>query len=132
MLPILFYDFLFVFFLALILTGIFAIGFRRHRDKSVVGAFFVLLFLTTWAAGIWIVPVGNPWGTVPWLSFLVAGILLAFLLAAVIPFARPLRKSESKASIEETEEAVAAIIAFDIFFWVLIFVLIGVILAYYI
>ena len=128
------HDLLFVFFLTLFLTVAFVLGFRKQRSKSAVGVFFVLLFLTTWAAGVWIVPVGEPWGSVPWKSFLVVGILIAILLAAITPFVKSPRKSESGLSLEEKKEAekvVDEIIGYNLFFWVLIVALIGLVIAYY-
>ena len=120
---LLLYDFLFVLGLTVLLTAVFAVGFRNQRNRSAIGIFFVLLFLTTWALGLWLMPVGAPaFGGVPWLSFLIAGIALSFLFIVLLPFAKPLKRRES---VKETEEAVNALIAIDIFFWILIIVLVA-------
>lgn len=126
---LLLYDFLFVLVLTLILTAFFAAAFMRQRNRSAIGAFFVLLFLATWALGLWLMPVGAPvFGGVPWLSFLIAGIALSFLFIVLLPFSKPMKRRES---IQETEEAVNTLIAVDIFFWILIIILVAAISSRY-
>jgi len=61
-------------------------GFRlRHPTIEPVSVFAMLLilFLATWAGGIWLVPIGpRLWG-VAWGSFVVVGLVVALLIGAV-------------------------------------------------
>lgn len=60
-------------------------GYRlRHPDVEPGSVFVILLilFLATWAGGIWLVPVGpRLWG-VAWGSFVVVGLVIALVIAA--------------------------------------------------
>ena len=79
-----FHDLLFVLFLTLILTLIFAVGFRRHSWGGGLILFFLILFLATWAGGMWITPFGPVWQGIVWLPFIFVGLLLALLLTSTI------------------------------------------------
>jgi hypothetical protein len=126
-----FLDFLFVLIIALLLTGIFAAGFRRNRTLPALFTFFIVLFLSTWAAGAWIEPVGPViWG-IAWVPFFAIGLIFAFLLAALLPPAPPPRTVIERE--EQVEEAGAAgfFIALNIFFWILIVGLLAALLVRY-
>ena len=109
---------LFALVIACILTIIFAVGFRRQEWGAGLLLFFLILFLATWAGGLWLTPIGPLWWGVPWLSFLLVGLVIALLLVALIPAGRPPRinrdpRRQARASAE-------TLMAIDIFFWVLI------------
>lgn len=109
---------LFALVIACILTVIFAIGFRRQGWGIGLMLFFLILFLATWAGGLWLTPIGPLWWGVPWLSFLLVGIMMALLLVALIPNGRRPRaagdpKQKARASAD-------TLVAIDVFFWVLI------------
>lgn len=54
----------------------------RPASPFTVFSLLVVLFLATWAGGIWLVPLGpRVWGAY-WLGFLVVGILVALIIAA--------------------------------------------------
>jgi hypothetical protein len=61
-------------------------GFRMRHPDVEPGSIFVtllILFLATWAGGIWLVPLGpRLWG-VAWGSFVVVGLVVALVIAAV-------------------------------------------------
>ncbi|HVW27469.1 MAG TPA: hypothetical protein VHC69_19025 [Polyangiaceae bacterium] len=61
-------------------------GFRlRHPDIEPASIFVTLLilFLATWAGGVWLVPIGpRIWG-VAWGSFVVVGLIIALVIVAV-------------------------------------------------
>ena len=104
------------------------------RDRTPWGSFWIFLlvvFLVTWAGGIWIAPFGPTIFTVAWLPFLIVGIFITLLLAATVP-ARPSRPQ--KGTIEEakrTEAAESALTGLTLFFWIsLIMTLTAIILAY--
>lgn len=122
-----FLDLLFVLVIAVLLTAIFGMGFRRHRDWSILLVFFLILFFGTWAVGAWVAPVGYTFIGVEWIPFVLIGLLLAFLLAALIPPARPPRTVH-----EEVAEEAGAFVALNIFFWILLIGFIISLIVYYV
>jgi hypothetical protein len=109
---------LFALVIACLLTLIFAIGFRRQGWGIGLLLFFLILFLATWAGGLWITPIGPLWWGIPWLAFLWVGIIMALLLAALIPDNR--RSQATGISKRMTAAEADTLVAIDIFFWVLI------------
>jgi hypothetical protein len=124
-----FSDLLFVLLITLVLTAVFVVGFRKQRTGQVIAMFFIILFLATWAVGLWIVPVGPKVLGVPWVSYLIAGLLMALLLTALVPLAKSQRaRGETSAQAEEKTVAIAV---FDLFFWILVIgLLVAIILRY--
>ena len=123
-------HFLFALAIALILALIFGAGFGRHRWGADLLIFFLLLFLFTWAGGLWITPFGPAFWGVPFFSFLLVGLLFALLLAAVIPAAGEIPARGSAAEkVREGEKSAA--IAINLFLWLLIAGLIIAIIAGY-
>jgi hypothetical protein len=99
-------------------TVIFAVGFRRHTDWRVLFPFFLILFLATWATGIWLTPMGPTLRGTFWIPFLVVGLLYALLLTALIPPSRPphpLREEGRKA-----DEGRETLLVLDVFFLMLV------------
>jgi hypothetical protein len=124
-----FFDLLFALIIALVLTGLFAAGFRGHKTVSVLVGFFVLVLLVTWAGGLWLNPIGYPLYGVNWIAFIVVGLIVALLITALLPPARPprtRREAEQQARVEAETLAI-----FDLFFWILILGLILAIIAAY-
>jgi hypothetical protein len=114
-----FSDLLFVLLITLVLTAVFVVGFRKQRTGHIIAMFFIILFLATWAV------LG-----VPWVSYLIAGLLLALLLTALVPLAKsPKARDESS---KEAEEKTVAIAVFDLFFWILVIGLIAAIILRYV
>lgn len=123
---------LYALFFALLLSALFIVLFRTRGPWSNVTLFFLVIFLATWAGGVWLVPFGPAlWGT-PFLPFLLVGLVLALLLAA----AAPSEKDESTVELQDPkeirEERATAARALSLFFWVLIGTLLMIIVARYI
>jgi type VI protein secretion system component VasK len=116
-------SFFFVLLIAMVLTLIFAMGLGRHRSGTVLLMFFIILFLATWAGGLWIHPVGPPTWGVPWLSFLIVGFILAIMLAALIPPA-PRNRPVAGEGRPESEEEKKEMVAFNAFVWILLVALV--------
>jgi len=125
-------DFVAALFVALLLSGVFLLLFGWSRPGARGGLFdviffFVILFLTTWALGVWMTPVGPVvWGA-PWLMFLLVGLVVALLLAAT-PAGRPRTRA---AAVAQAEADQVAATAFGVFFWVLLIILVGAVVARY-
>lgn len=126
---------LFVLLIAALLTAVFAVGFRRREWDVGLLYFFLILFLATWAGGLWIGPYGPLLLGVPWVTFLLVGVLLALLLTALIPPRRRKPSPEWEAELQRTsgtdEPESETLVAVDLLFWLLIVgLLIAVIGAY--
>jgi hypothetical protein len=114
-------ELLFALLIAFILAMIFGIGLRGYGWGIGFFLFFIVLFLVTWAGGIWITPIGPLWWGVPWLSFLFVGLLIALIMSALIPNRRRPVKGEPPGE-EVTRGDV--LVAMDVFFWILIIALV--------
>jgi len=76
---------IFALLMALVLSVLFATVFRRTGPWASVPLFFVIVFMASWAGGIWLTPFGpSLWGTY-WLPFLMVGLVFALFLAAIPP-----------------------------------------------
>jgi hypothetical protein len=73
--------------IAFILTLIVGRGFKRFAYADLVGLFFVI-FLATYAGGLWIQPVGPALWGVSITAFIVVGSLVALMVAATLPTPR--------------------------------------------
>lgn len=122
-------------FFALVVAAVFAAilvaigrgGYERANWATLV-ILFGILFLTTWAGGIWLHPVGPTiWGAA-WMPFVAVGFVVALLVAAVSPRHQPrsLVKAEEKA---EAEEVVSTTVS--AFVWIFAVCLIAAITLHY-
>lgn len=119
-------------FFALLFTFIFAAGFRRRGPWASLVLFFVVIFLATWAGGIWLHPIGLPvWG-VHWMAFLFVGLVISLVLAAAVPSRQEAPSIELVDPEQERADRRAALGALGVFFWVLIIALIVAIIARYV
>jgi hypothetical protein len=119
--------------IALILTLIFGVGFGGRGWGTGLLIFFIVLFLGTWAGGLWVAPHGPPlWGAA-WITFLIVGVFIALLLAALMPPSRKPEPPGMRVTERETEaEGVEpAALAFGAFFWILMIGLVILIIAAY-
>ncbi|MCF7859765.1 MAG: hypothetical protein K9N07_10670 [Candidatus Cloacimonetes bacterium] len=130
---------LFALILSIFFTAIFAAGFRRHRSKDGLVFYFIILFITTWAIGLWISPFGPMIFGAFILPFLISGFLFALLLAALMPPFPPSQKKDINVDIEESKQTIksstrfgAAFLILDFFFWIFIIGMIIIIFSYYI
>jgi hypothetical protein len=124
-----FIHFFFALLIGLVLTAVFALIVRARGAWPSLLAVFVIIFLASWAGGVWLHPFGAAlWGTY-WLPFLVVGLIFSLLLGALV--------SSSPSTVEvvepQKEEAQRrkAIIALGIFFWILLGILIIAIIVHY-
>lgn len=120
--------FIFDLIVALILGLIFAVLIAglvgwRHPSEPGAGAggailfAFLIIFLATWAGGVWLQPYGPLVGGTPWVAFLLVSLLIALILVAV---AAPPPRDVRAEPAEVTRKAAA----FSGFFWALVVVLI--------
>ena len=119
---------LLVALLVALLLSLLLIPLRRPRSaqaktSTAVGVLFLffILFLGTWAGGLWITPFGSPWLGVYWMPFVVAGLFVALLVAATDQSSR--RSYERKEAEPDHVEHAALATAFGLLFWILIMAL---------
>ena len=124
------------FIVSLLLSGLFALAVRRGGRKRGLSWLFLIIFLATWAGGIWLRPFGpSLWG-IHWLTFLMVGLILALILAASAPRQPPKGRQETLDMLEriekEKEMKQFAYLTLNTFFWVLLLALLGAIVIGYI
>jgi hypothetical protein len=124
-----FADLLIVLIISLVLGAILAALFGRPGWGGFVFV-FLILFFATWAGGLWVMPVGVPLFGVTWLSFVLVGIFVALLLAAMAPRNADRTTRRSPAPAERPDHD--SLVAVNAFFWVLISLLVLMILFAYI
>jgi len=139
-----FVELMFVLVIVLLITSMFsACGVRCGPWPGVLWL-FVMLFLVTWALGVWIRPIGpSLWGAY-WVPYLLVAFFLAVLLAATAPVpprrppvqppgATPLPDSRTPAEIkeQEAEEEAAVVITLNVFFWLVLLLAVIAIVAHY-
>lgn len=86
---------------------------------------FAIIFLATWAGGVWLVPFGPfMWG-IAWLPFVAVALFVALLMAAVIP---PRRMQRQEIMAEQEMEKRASEKAGTVlsgFFWIVVLALVA-------
>jgi divalent metal cation (Fe/Co/Zn/Cd) transporter len=79
------WDILSAFFIGLIFTGIFVVGFGRVRGWSSIFASLFLIFLAVWAGGRWTSQLYLLTHGAFWLPMLIIGLFIILILAAILP-----------------------------------------------
>lgn len=113
---------------SLVLVNVFNI--RGPGPLSGLPFFIVVLFLSVWAVGIWIIPVGPVLLGRSWLTFVLVGAIFTLFLAAVVRSV-PKKRVLDLAPPEEKKTNRIVEQAFGVFFWLLMIVLLGIIVARY-
>lgn len=123
-------HFLFALMTALGLSAVFIAGFRRRGPWDNLLLFFAVVFLGSWAGGIWFSPLGPPWGGVYWLPFLIVGLIFALLLAAVVsPFPQDTTVQLLERGEKSPEKRKRMVLG--VYFWLLVFALVVLIITRY-
>ncbi len=123
-----FFAHLLVAVLVALFFSLLLIPFRRPRSaqakaSTAVGVLFLffILFLGTWAGGLWIAPFGSAWLGVYWMPFVVAGLFVALLMAVTDQSSR--RRYERDETDPDHVEHAALVTAFGMLFWILVMAL---------
>lgn len=125
-----FLEIIVIFFIALFVAVIFTYIFKNKNPWSFF-LFFLIIFLASWTAQLWIVPIGPSFLGVSWIPILIVGVFFAYILS--LKLAKPVnaRKEiiEKQVGVETDEDKTS--IAFGAIFWVLLLILtIAIIIGY--
>ena len=128
-------EFFVALLIALLVSVPFGFALRRRIPRTGFFWFFLILFLATWAGGMWIGPFGPSFRGIFWLPFVLVAVLVGFFLAAVAPRPPPSSRIETLEMLEEIEQKrkleKLTYMSFGVFFWVALFALIAVIIVHY-
>ncbi len=121
---------LLAFLIAVVLAWIVVGLFGRQAPGPGSGLVFLslFLFLSMWAVGLWLTPVGPVLWGVPFLGLLITGLILALIIAASVP---PRREPPPSVTRPEAETAEAVAVTMGAFFYVAMFLLLAVVVAGY-
>lgn len=110
-------EVLVIFFITLFITFIFSAGFKYRGPWGALWLFFLIVFLGTWTAQLWLSPIGPTLWEIAWIQLAFVAITFAILLAA----ASPSTNRRKEASPDSPANAVAAS-TISVFFWILLFI----------
>jgi hypothetical protein len=110
-------------FLALIITAVFALGFKYRGPWGRIWAFFLIIFLVIWAAGLWIRPAGLVSFGVAWVPLFFVGVIFALIVSAAAPPSNRKTIQDSRKVDPEAGQK-PSVVAFSIYFWMVMLILV--------
>jgi hypothetical protein len=135
-------DIFFSFSIALIISFIVSLFIRKGMPRQGFWLFFLVIFLATWAGGIWGRSLNMPRIFRGWLPFLLSGLTAALIFSWLAPRdlhvgrRAVLDRKKTLAMLEEVERhrevKEATYITVNIFFWVVIILLLAAIILRYV
>jgi hypothetical protein len=122
-------DLVLVLVISIVFTAAFAMGFRKLNFQFRMIFLFLILFLSTWAGGIWVKPIGPAVFSENFFSFLIVGFIMGMLLTAVLPpgdFESTHKEKQGEVQVESCR-----IVTMDMLYLMLVIVLSTLILVAY-
>jgi hypothetical protein len=117
--------------MAVALAYLFAKNLRRRGRRSGFFWFFLLIFMATWAGGVWLMPFGPVVMGIHWLPFAVAGLIGAVAISLLAGRRRPATSDRPGRDRGGQGAANPSYLSLDAVFWmILLFLLATVILRY--
>lgn len=125
-------DLVFALAAGLVLTAALAIpwGVRRFGAAAYIWPFLVL-FLSAWAGGLWIAPIGPPFMGGYFLPFFITAFLIALVLGASGEAPPGIRLRRATGPEPEQNAASAAAVSITLFLWLVVLCLLAAIVAFY-
>jgi hypothetical protein len=121
-------EFFVSFIIAVFLSGLYVLLTRGDNRRTGLIWLFLIIFLTTWAGGIWLRPFGPMLWGVHFLTFLLAGLVIVLFLVITVPRNVPRGRHETLDMLERIEQEKAlekmTYITLSLFFWILLSVLV--------
>jgi hypothetical protein len=128
-------EFFFALIIALVLSGLFALVTRRGFQRPGFLWLYLIVFLATWAGGVWVKPFGPTLGEIHLLPFVLAGLIFVLFLAISSPGQPPKNRHETIDMLERIEQEKKlgqyTYITLSLFFWILLFTLLAAIVIRY-
>jgi hypothetical protein len=124
-----FLNLLFAFLFGLLITIVFSAGFNRKGPWNNIFTFFIIVFLATWAGGIWVLPFGPALFGVSWLPYLFISLAAGLILAAS---AAPQLTRKEKKIVDRKIDKEEKVKRYDIFFILIVVFLAAAIIVRYI
>lgn len=121
-----FLGFIYFLIIAFLIVLFFSFIFNVRGPWGSFWTFFLIIFFSIWIADIWLRPLGPYWRDVYWLPPLVAGILVAFVLAAATPSQSKARRILSKDTDRREDTSTVAL---GLFFWLTLILLVILVIA---
>ncbi len=129
-------DWIFSLIIGGAMTLLYFLSTRKAERRRGLFWVFLLIFLATWAGGIWLQPFGPVLWGVHWLAFLLIGIIVALVLAVTGAHPGPRGRKETIKMLERVEQEKklekATYVALGLLFWILFGVLVSAILVRYV
>ena len=121
-------EFAVSFIIAIFFTGLYVLLTRGGGRRTGLIWLFLIIFLTTWAGGIWLRPFGPMLWGVHFLTFLLAGLTIVLFLIIAVPRKAPRGRRETLDMLERIEQEKAleklTYITLSLFFWILLAILV--------
>lgn len=123
--------------LSLVIAAVLSVlfGLARGREFRSAGFYllFLIIFLSTLAGGYWLRPFGPYMWGIPWMPFLVSGLIVTLILSLSIPTRPPSNRHETVHMLErikkERDIEQFTYVSLSALFWLLLFILIIAIIA---
>lgn len=125
-------DIFLALLIGLLFTALFAAAFQNHRTWDALLVFFLVIFLFSWASGVWVTPFGPVLYDLYIFPYFFGALLIAILMAAWF-VAMPPQTPATDEVLEKPEEHPEAtiLIAMGSLFWIFVVVMAVVILVNY-
>lgn len=125
---------------ALVIAGalahLFAKTLRRRGKRGGFFWFFLLIFMVTWAGGIWLMPFGPIFMGIHWLPFVLVGLAGAVIVSLVARRRYPTNRHETIDLLEQAkdkrEQEKVTYLSLNIVFWLALFVLVTAVVLRYV
>jgi MFS family permease len=117
---------------ALVIAGtlsyLFAHNLKRRGKRSGFFWFFLLIFMITWAGGLWLMPFGPALLGIHWLPFAMIGLVGAIVVSLLAGRRYPRNRHETIDLLERVEKGrelqKVTYLSLNIFFWLVLLVLV--------
>ena len=128
-------DIITALLIAGVLSYLFARNLKRRGKRTGFFWFFLMIFMLTWAGGVWLIPPDSPIPGSRWLPFLAVGLAGAVVVSFFAGRRYPTNRHETIDLLERTREGrkleKATYLSLNILFWTVLIVLVAAIVLRY-
>lgn len=129
-------DFITALIIAGTLSHLFAKPIKRRGKRAGFFWFFLIIFMVTWAGGVWLMPFGPQVMGIHWLPFILVGLAGAVAVSFWAERRYPRNRRETIDLLERIEEGreleKMTYLSLNILFWIVLFVLLTAVVLHYI